>query len=363
MALACAGACQRGGDDGASGDKTSVAETPAAAPAASAGRSVAPAPWLANASRVVAARVADRVYVVAAGTSFARVFDAAGNRVRDLPAEPGGAQVLEVVDVDGDGVPEIAIGRGRHRDAQTAPASLRVYRQWWADDAAVEIVPLPETSRQQVVWARSRGDGGLWVGSYESKYFVAVTAATRGPDGTWTSERYGTARVASGAVEAAGKLIVARAYGDELDEPGVVVELAADGAQTPLPSVRGARAIARAPGATPIVVYADGWHREYARKAQAFIARAVWTGDAWERSQLALVPGRHGYDKLRVGDVDGDGAADVVASGNGPAVWVPVRGGNYETIGDGEAADAFPFDLNGDGRDEVLIAGPSPGIW
>lgn len=76
--------------------------------------------------------------------------------------------------------------------------------------------------------------------------------------------------------------------------------------------------------------------------------------------------GRRGYERLRVGDVDGDGVLDVVASGDGPAVLVPSSRpvtGSVPSLGSAEAWDAYPVDLNDDQQHEVIILGPYPGIW
>ena len=313
-----------------------------------------PAPWLAGAQRVVGFRVGREPYIAAAGTHWLRIYTPDGKRVAAHKAE-GVGQVLEVADLDGDGAPELIVGRGMHRDALDAKANLAVIANAWTNAPRVETVPLVDTTRQQVVAAVADG-AELLVAVYDSKYMVAILRATRAEDGTWTARPIDRVRVLSGLAQSGGELALARAYGEDIEADGYVTV-----GEVRVPSTRGARAIAAAGDS---VVFADGWHREYGKHARALITRVDRTADGWRATQLANVRGRWGYDRLRIGDIDGDREPDVIAAGNGPAVTVPVSGKRpAQTIGRSDAVDVFPFDLDGDGRDEVLIAGETPAIW
>lgn len=187
--------------------------------------------------------------------------------------------------------------------------------------------------------------------------------------------------MAAGDVDGDGRteLLLARPYGESAGTPGDVLVLrpgtalpAASGDQgggqagagmARVPTTGGARAVI-AVGRD--VLYADGWHREYGSRARALITAARWQQGAWTTQVLAHVRGRRGYERLRVGDVDGDGVLDVVASGDGPAVLVPSSRpvtGSVPSLGSAEAWDAYPVDLNDDQQHEVIILGPYPGIW
>jgi hypothetical protein len=273
------------------------------------------------------------------------------------------------VDVDGDGIDEIAVGRGFGRGVLDAPAQLAVLRPGALD--APEMLPLPATSRAQIIGiAPDPGrPGAMWIGMFESKYMVAVLRAERDARGAWTVQTIDSLRVATGIAagdvdgDGVAELALARPYGDTKFAAGDVFLLGADRARTPLPSRRGARAIAIA---GERVVFTDGWHREYGNKARALVSVATRDGGAWKSQVLVRVANRFGYDRLRIGDIDGDGAPDAIAAGNGPAVAVPGLkpvAGQISSLGTEDAVDAFPADLDGDGRDEVVLAGERPGIW
>jgi hypothetical protein len=367
------GATADPGGDSEADDAAIDATLPAALPLRAMG-TVEPAPWLQGAERVAVVQVDARPFVIAAGTGWLRIYSVTGERVAEARGE-GAAHVLEVMDLDRDGQAEIVIGRGLGREALQAGPSVTVYRFDGRALGVPRTLPMPETTRAQIIGvvADPGKKGRMWIGAFDSKYHVTVLeveidasdAATSAP----RSKPFGRVRIpvamASGDPEGDGRtdLIIARPYGDSLEAPGDVFILGEDGARKALPSKRGARAVVVS---GPDILYADGWHREYARKGRALITRARRHGSAWKAEILVRVEGRHGYDRLRTGDVDGDGKMDAVAAGNGPAVLVrglaPVTG-HVPALGEVDATDIYVADIDGDGRDEVIIAGPSPGIW
>lgn len=337
---------------------------------------VEPAPWLEEALRVAAVRVpaargrkGSETLVVAAGLRWLRLHRPDGELVAETSA-PGGAQLLEVLDVTGDGRDDILIGRGVVRGALGVPASLRVHLA--ADlTGEPEKIPLPDSTRSQVVGVApaSGRPGDLYVAAFESKYMTGLFRARRHGPGDWRIEKLGSARVVGGiaSVSRPGAedraLVVARIYGDGLEEPGLV-EVRLEGELELVPSTRGARAIVALPSDTGDLVFADGWHKNYGQMAQALLTRGHRGESAWESHTLARVGDRFGYDRLRIGDVGGDGQIEVLAAGNGPAVAVNLRpGAPVRALGDVDATDLYPVDLDGDGADEVILAGPNPGIW
>ena len=105
----------------------------------------------------------------------------------------------------------------------------------------------------------------------------------------------------------------------------------------------------------------DGWHRKYRKHALGLVTRARHADHGWQAEVLANVSGAHSYDRLRVADLDGDGAREVIAVGNGPAVRIPLDApalDRVQALGSWEAFDARPVDLDGDGAAEVVLVGP-----
>jgi len=385
--------CQRGADEkreendrkaSAGAERTSVSTErdanagspavglPAAAEAVAAPGSVEPAPWLEGAERVAATGARGKTRVVAAGTGWSKLFDAHGK----LIAEAGGAgaaQVLEVVDIDHDGRVAAVIARGLARTAPNAPASVNV--RWLDRFTQAEEVPLPPTGRAQIIGVA--GDplrpGVLYIGAFVSKYEVAILRAERGSDGTWTSDALMKQRMAWGLAAADfdgdGKteIALARVYGDSREEEGDLrlFEVGDPGTVTRVPTVRGARSVlaARDSHGRAFLLFSDGWHRQYRAHALGLLSRARHGGKGWQTEVLANVRGRYSYERLRLGDLDGDGARELIAVGNGPAVRVALDGspgGGATALGGGDAFDACPVDLDGDGADEVLLVGPDP---
>lgn len=325
--------------------------------------------WMPGVQRVAVIRRDGAGAIAAAGLGWLKIFDSTG---RELDHVDGGgvAQVVTAIDVDGDGVGELVVARGRGRDAMNAGVSIKVFR---ADDvrADAEQIPMPRTTRAQVI--EVVGDPArpnrVWVGMFDSKYFVTYFEATRADDGTWTVESIGKGRVAAdlaaGDVDGDGAtdLIAVQMYGATRDDPGGAWIVGRDREPAAIPTTRGARAVAVSDGA---IVLTDGWDRRYGTRARALISLATRSGDSWTTKALANVKGRYGYDRLCIADVDADGDPDAVAAGHGPAVVIrdlrPAEG-TIPSLGTVDAHDVGCGDLDGDGADEVVVAGPTPGIW
>ena len=351
-----------------------------------------PADWLAGAERVAVLRVGDTPYIAAAGTGFLRVFTADGRQVATAE-DRGAAQVLTALGSDADRA-TLAIGRGISRHDRTAPMSASLYH-FDGRSLTREPIALTPGSRAQVVFIGNPGQAAtgraietLWVAAFESKYMAGLLRARRGENG-FRTEVVDRIRVpldmALGALDESGErpLYVARPYGDVKDLPGDVYRFRGAGARDPLPTTRGARAVI-AHGRE--VIAADGWHKDYGRRANALLTRFVPDGDGWRSQILAHVAGRHGYNRLQLGHVDGDEHIDLIAAGNGPAVLIaglePVQR-DVPTLGTVEARDIAVGDLARSGarsqatsgararatpdtrsrRQQVVIAGPTPGIW
>ncbi len=329
---------------------------------------VANAPWLDGAERVAVVEAGGSPLVFVAGPGWIRTASARGEP-KQIAKAVGSAQAIALVDADGDAIPDVAVARGRGRQDMHAPASVTVYLH--RSLGRVETIALPASERAQVIGlaADPALPGRLYAGAFDSKYYVTVYALTRREPKHWTVEPVVRARVAMGLAagdldgDGAVDLLLARAYGDSPDADGDVVRIE-DGKRDRLPSTRGARAVLIAGGDAPAVVYSDGWHKEYAKRARALITRARRRGGRWDHAVLANVAGRWSYDCLALGDLNGDGKEEILAAGNGPAVAVPLDAlgpGQARRLGDRDAFWVYAADLDRDGADEVLLLGPKPG--
>lgn len=327
---------------------------------------MSPAPWLADATHVVAYGGRDDAVIVAAGSGWLRWFSKEGTLLGERPAV-GGTQVLEAVDIDGDGSVAIAWGRGRARGALEAPAVLELVRLT-GNKALVTSIPLPQTDRAQVVAAAQvpGAAGELWVASFVNKFEVEVNRFQRSAKGAWSlAESRGRHRVVGGmTVLPDGTPVIARMYGDSADAPGGVYQLTAAGAAVQIPSMRGARAVVALPDAEQAVAMADGWHKNYAKEARGLVSLARQAGASWQPAGRVNVEKIYGFSRLRLGDVHLEPGLELIASGNGAAVVVlPSRPDLLFALSGPVALDAYPIDLSGDLRMEVVIVGPEPAIW
>ena len=321
-----------------------------------------PAPWLGEATRVVAYGAREQAVIVAAGTGWLRWYSPDGKQLGERLGD-GGAQVLEVVDLDGDGEVEILWGRGRARGATEALASLELLRL--GSKVSVETLPLPKTSRAQVVAAHPvpGTKNEIWVASFVSKFEVEVNRFARSESGEWSlAESRGRHRVVGDmTVLPDGAPVIARMYGDDADAAGGVYVLPSADVQSQIPSTRGARAVLATDSG---VAMADGWHKEYGKKAQGLVSIAGKEGESWAIRARVQAKNSYGFSRLRLGDVHKVQGSELVASGNGNAiVMLPSRPDLLFELSDRVAADAYPIDLSGDSRMEVVIVGPVPAIW
>jgi hypothetical protein len=324
-----------------------------------------PAPWLKEATRVVAYGGRDNAVIVAGGNGWLRWFDASGKMLGEREGV-GGAQVLEVADLKGDGTLEILFARGMARGAADAPAVLEVLTL--GEKVKAQVLPLPESPRGQVVAVVPvpGAKNTIWVASFVSKFEVEVNRFERSDAGEWSvAETRGRHRVVGDmSVLPDGTPVIARMYGDDADSEGGVYALTSADASSALPSTRGARAILTLPGPEASVAMADGWHKEYGKKARGLVTIATRSGGEWSGGAQVNVKNNYGFSQLRLGDVHREPGAEIVASGNGHAVvMLPTRPDLLFELADAVAADAYPIDLSGDERMEVVIAGPKPSIW
>jgi hypothetical protein len=324
-----------------------------------------PAPWLGEATLVVALGARENAIVVAAGNGWLRWFSAEGVQLGERLGA-GAPQVLRTADIDGDGKDEVLFARGMGRGSAKAKVVMEVLHITKEGALATPVI-LPETTRQQVAGldVRLGADTSIWIASFVSKFDVEVGRYEKKSESWEQVENRGRHRVVADlAVLANGTPVIARMYGETADAPGGVYTLREDKSPLAVPSTRGARALATLPGATGQIVMADGWHKNYGRKAQGLITLASRKSWGWTKLASVEVAGNYGFSQLRVGNPHTSEGLEIIASGNGPAVvMLPTRPELVYVLGDAIATDAAAVDLTGDARSEVVIAGPSPVIW
>ena len=324
------------------------------------------------------------------GVAVIRVFDqGAAAVVWQAPAH-GGATALASGDVDGDGIDDLVVGWGMHREKLDAPARLVAYRTRGApvDTLIEEEVAVPTTSRAQfssisVTALEPDAGAGILYGHFASKYEVRAVFASRDEAGTWRERELFVTRMGSELAagrfppEAASPLLfVGRPYGDELKSPGDVYALGPGpgGERIPLPSVRGVRSLAvvdLGSIAEPIrrVCYGDGWHWKYKAEGRGLITCVGRRpGEDIFRSDAVVETAEYSISALAAADLDGDGKRELVAAG-GKRIYVLVPSQaedgslrwHWRPRGPG-AYDLAVVDVDGDGRDEIALAGEEPAL-
>ncbi len=350
-----------------------------------------PAPWLADATKVVAYRHEGAVVIVAAGIGWLRWFSSKGEKLGERKGE-GAPQLLKVVDLYGDGKMRIVFARGMGRGVAKADLVVEVLDLSMPGGAA-QSLEMPKTSRSQAVGVAKALDDSLWVASFVSKFEVEVARYARdeknsesstgkkesstgeresstgekesstGEGEAWSSvEKRGRYRVVADLVVSEGMPLIARMYGDDPDAAGGVFAIPPTGAPVQLPSTRGARALLALPGGR--VAMADGWHKNYGKRAQGLVSLAQRHAETWRPVPGVEITGIYGYDGLRAGNVHRNQGGEILAVGNGPVVVIlPKQPDFVYKLGDVEALDAAAIHIDGDERDEVVIVGPTPVIW
>lgn len=247
---------------------------------------------------------------------------------RDTKADLGGTvQAVARADLNGDGRQEALIATGMGRASPEAPARL-----WAIEEAEARLLWESQGPRNQVTELHLRpepeGKG--------SRLFLVHFVDGKTVEGGWLVD--GALQVqhseamATSMMPVEGGLLVGRLYGDQPRSDGDLRLY--DGASTPLPSLRGVRALTSGDldldGTTDWLV-ADGWHHAYGQQAQASIR--LFPGDGSAPRVIAVLEGSYTVNKLEVVHPPQGGTAMILATGShglhllvrDPLGWAPVE--------------------------------------
>jgi len=268
-----------------------------------------------------------------------RVLDHTGKEIARAPVT-GGIELLVPADH------ELYAGWGQSRDHMDAKARVTRHR---LDHGTLreEQVLAPVTTRQDVVAIIPSGKD-LLVAYFESKYMVRKVLLEDGVETDPVSLRMATAW----AVGPMGT-VVGRLYGDAKGVDGDAFILAAGGTRTPLPTTRGVQGLAIAGND---IFVGDGWHQNYADRAQGLLTWLRRDGGAYRSQLIEDTPGQFTIFQIIAADLDGDGSPELVTRGNA-YVRVYKRNGDRwqgQTIA-GVARDIAVGNLDGTGNEVVIL--------
>ena len=240
-------------------------------------------------------------------------------------------------DLDRDGRDDVIIGYGMGRGKKEVPVqvvALRVKGESGNHRQVMNLLYQATSYRPQVVGLAIADLEGssrpeIFLAHHDSKYYVAafVLRLASGPDplaGPFKARRLARIRMASSW--AAGRLpgrkkaslFVGRPYGEKKLEPGDLFLLRGT-RRVHIPTRLGVRSVAfgDADGdGVPDLLFGDGWHHEYGRKAEGRLSIARLEPGGWTTRLIQRAPDQYEIRRIRVLDVDQDGHPEIVAAGN-----------------------------------------------
>jgi len=305
--------------------------------------------------------------IVLAGPTTLRVSTMEGKELARADA-PGGIELLDVADIDGDKRAEILAGFGRTPARRDGSARLSVFRLA-GGKLVEEIVLEPKTTRLDVValLPMALTPPALRYATFLDKYQVEIGVARRQAKDWKTEPGAQIAMVTAlgqGDVDGDRKaeLVVSRLYGDAPGSDGGAFVLADDGKRTSIPTTRGVRALAVADtdgDGRAEVFLADGWHRDYGHQAQGLLTWARFRDGAFVSEVIEDTPGQYALDKLVPADVDGDGHVEIIALGSAYVRVFHREGERWHglTIA-GPCRDVAVTKVDGQRGAELLLVGP-----
>jgi hypothetical protein len=296
-----------------------------------------------DAGKATRAAIADHQLVLVDGEAM-RVVDHTGKELARAPVT-GGIEVLVASGHD------VYAGWGQSREHMDAKARVTRHR---LDHGTLreEVVLAPTTTRQDVVAIIPGKD--LLVAYFESKYMVKKVVVKDGAETDPVTIRMATAW----AVGPMGT-VVGRLYGDAKGVDGDAFILAPDGSHKPLPTTRGVQGLAIIGND---IFVGDGWHQNYADRAQGLLTWLRPEGGAYKSQLIEDTPGQFTIFQIVAADLDGDGSPELITRGSAYVRVYKRTGDQWKgtTIG-GAATDIAVGDLDGTGN-EIVILGDHPEV-
>ena len=258
--------------------------------------------------------------VLCTNANVLQVFGADGARFRPrLEIQGTGLpNATWIGDRDGDGKEEFVIAFGMGRNFATAPVKV-LELDADANGATWQVRTLFEMvgERPQVtsVWGPR-----LYLAHFVSKY--KVTGGYLAAGNTLTDERtlhMGMSHVLADLDgDGTEELAVGRVYGDEPRSDGDLTVYDGETA-TPVLTFRGVRALTAArldEKSAPVLVFGDGWHFKYRDEGKGRLNIARQKGQGFVTELVHELPDQYTVSRIEVEDIDGDGHAEIFASGN-----------------------------------------------
>lgn len=238
---------------------------------------------------------------------------------------------IKIADLDGDGRGELLIGEGLPGyNPKTGPQTdlrLRIYEPlekggWTPVEIFRQASTRPDFTSIEVLDLDGDKQPEILFSYFAEKYVVNIRIARRVGD-SWKIEELPSVQmgmhVAAGDVMHNGKkmIVVGRPYGEEVRSTGGAFVL--DGEKRiDLPAFRGVSSLAvgdvDGDGRAEIVV-GDGWHFDYGKLARARLAIIKYAKGKWNYQFVEDVPEHISIRNIKLADIDGDGKVEIIAQG------------------------------------------------
>ncbi|HXG59007.1 MAG TPA: FG-GAP-like repeat-containing protein [Thermoanaerobaculia bacterium] len=285
------------------------------------------------------------------GISESIVYDTDSKAIRVIgysgpaPVQTMGLQVRDTVvqmtadDLDGDGKAELITGEGLHgynpKEGPQTDVSIKIYKpsakgDWSPLEIYRKATERPEVTSLSTVDLDGDGRKELLFAYMASKYVAHLRTATRSAD-RWTVRELPSIRmgmhVAAGDVlhDGRARIVVGRPYGDP-DAPDKTTAIGdafvLDGEKRiPLPVTRGVSSVAigdlDGDGRAEIVV-GDGWHANYGKLARCRIGIVSRRENGWHYDLIEDLEGHLRFEQIELVDLSGDGKPEVVGRASKP---------------------------------------------
>jgi thiol-disulfide isomerase/thioredoxin len=288
--------------------------------------------------------------------------------------------LMKVADLNGDKKGELVIGEGLvGYNPKTGPQTdihIRIHKPlekggWTSNEIFRKASIRPRVTTLEIVDIDGNGVPEILFSYFANKYFVDICIAHQeGND--WKVQKLETVRmgmhVTAGDIQGDRKkeVIVGRPYGEEQTALGGVFVME-EGSRVTLPNYRGVSSVAIGDvdgDDQNEVIIGDGWHSDFGKIARARISILKRVEDKWEYKLLEDVPEHIRINTIELFDLDGDGKAEIIAHGQ----RVRSLGGDvrvYQLVNSGwlgktVASDVQGFavgSVSGDGKPEIIFSG------